>query len=663
MAKPIKIEIVGDSSKFSAAVTKANSSMASLGKVGIAGVAAIGVAAAGAGAALFQVGSKFDEASDAIRVGTGATGEALEGLENSFQNVLKTVPTNFGDASAAIADLNTRLGLTGEPLEDLSGQFINLSRITKTDVAGNIDRLTRVFGDWGVSTEDQAKSMDKLFRASQASGIGIDELGTSLVSFGAPLRNVGFSMDESTALLAVFNKTGVNTETVIAGLKAGVGKLAKAGEDVPEVFRRVVDEITALGPGSEATAKAIELFGQRAGPDLADAIAGGKFELDEMLAAIQGGEDTINQAAKDTESFGEKWTLIKNRVFVGLEPLATRLFDGIGKAMDKMAPFVDQITAGISAFAYTLQSGFTEDEGTKIEGLALKVRELGARLLEAGKWLQENVLPIVVAFGEFIVTDLVPAVQSFATTVAEEVVPRVKELISQVRENLGPTIEAFTDYWNNALKPALLTVVGVIRDHVLPFLGKVADIIISKVVPFVLTHLVPAMLKISEIMLGTVIPALVEFVAYIVEKILPFIEKFVSALGDIIAEGIAVHDEILGNFNAVVDFIAGLPQRVKDAARGLWDGIPKPPSFITNGASSVLGRIPGFAGGTNFAPGGLAVVGERGPEIVNLPRGSQVTPNHEIGGNSIVVNVMEPAATADHIAYQIGWALRTGGVR
>lgn len=36
--------------------------------------------------------------------------------------------------------------------------------------------------------------------------------------------------------------------------------------------------------------------------------------------------------------------------------------------------------------------------------------------------------------------------------------------------------------------------------------------------------------------------------------------------------------------------------------------------------------IPKFAGGTDFAPGGLAVVGERGPELVNLPRGSQVIP-------------------------------------
>jgi len=34
-----------------------------------------------------------------------------------------------------------------------------------------------------------------------------------------------------------------------------------------------------------------------------------------------------------------------------------------------------------------------------------------------------------------------------------------------------------------------------------------------------------------------------------------------------------------------------------------------------------------FATGTNFAPGGMALVGERGPELVSLPQGSKVIPN------------------------------------
>lgn len=45
----------------------------------------------------------------------------------------------------------------------------------------------------------------------------------------------------------------------------------------------------------------------------------------------------------------------------------------------------------------------------------------------------------------------------------------------------------------------------------------------------------------------------------------------------------------------------------------------------------LFGGIPGNALGTNNWRGGLSWVGERGPELVNLPRGAQVIPNNQIG--------------------------------
>ena len=59
--------------------------------------------------------------------------------------------------------------------------------------------------------------------------------------------------------------------------------------------------------------------------------------------------------------------------------------------------------------------------------------------------------------------------------------------------------------------------------------------------------------------------------------------------------------------------------------------------------------IPAFARGTISAPGGIALVGERGPELVNLPRGSSVLPAYQTrqaisGGNkSISISVQSNA--------------------
>jgi hypothetical protein len=55
---------------------------------------------------------------------------------------------------------------------------------------------------------------------------------------------------------------------------------------------------------------------------------------------------------------------------------------------------------------------------------------------------------------------------------------------------------------------------------------------------------------------------------------------------------------------------------------------------------SLMTKKRAFATGTTFAPGGMALVGERGPELVNIPRGSQVIPAAQtasmIGGRNSV---------------------------
>lgn len=55
---------------------------------------------------------------------------------------------------------------------------------------------------------------------------------------------------------------------------------------------------------------------------------------------------------------------------------------------------------------------------------------------------------------------------------------------------------------------------------------------------------------------------------------------------------------------------------------------------LLSGLFGGIFKLFGFADGTENAPGGLAIVGERGKELVNLPRGSQVTPTHKMGPNS-----------------------------
>jgi hypothetical protein len=78
----------------------------------------------------------------------------------------------------------------------------------------------------------------------------------------------------------------------------------------------------------------------------------------------------------------------------------------------------------------------------------------------------------------------------------------------------------------------------------------------------------------------------------------------------------------------------GTQSSVPGGTGGLIGGLVGLFKSPTVAAAPPLIYGPGFASGTDFAPGGLAMVGENGPEIVNLPRGSQVIPNDVVRQSS-----------------------------
>lgn len=80
---------------------------------------------------------------------------------------------------------------------------------------------------------------------------------------------------------------------------------------------------------------------------------------------------------------------------------------------------------------------------------------------------------------------------------------------------------------------------------------------------------------------------------------------------------------------------------------GLGGGSSAAPSSVMVGDYA----MPKFAAGTDYAPGGLSLVGENGPELMNVPRGAQIIPNDILrqggGGISAPVQISIDARGAD----------------
>ncbi len=309
-------------------------------------MSALAVPIVAIGGAALSAAIAFDDASDKIRAGTGATGSALAGLEESFKRVFTTLPVSAEQASTAITMLHQRTGETGPALEELASQVLRLARFTGTDLQAAIPALTRVFGDWGIATDKQGASLDFLFRLTQQTGVGLQSLTERVVQFGSPMRALGFSFDEAAVLLAKFEKEGVALETAMPGLRIGLQNLAKQGVDnAAEALQILIQRIKEAPNPMAAASLAAETFGKRAGTDLSQAIREGRFDIDKLLASVRDGKDTLSSAEKDVADFAESFQILKNRVTAALEPLGKILFTTLGDLGEALGPIADLIGA------------------------------------------------------------------------------------------------------------------------------------------------------------------------------------------------------------------------------------------------------------------------------------------------------------------------------
>ena len=280
------------------------------------------------GAAATAAGLTVRNALNDVAVGTGATGEALRGLQADFKAIAGQVPDDMALSAKAISDLNTMLGVSGKDLQDIAISFLDVSRITKSDLGTNISAVTKLMNNWGIAASRADEILDKLLFTSQNTGVSIDALASGITNTGASLRAMGISVEEGMALVGQLDKAGVNAQQVIGSLQRAMGNFAKAGvKDFSSAFKSVIDSIFNAESLNVAVKNASEVFGRLAGPVLATAIRDGRLEIDEFAKSINNALGTVDTFTQETEGFGEKWGRLTNQLTLALEPLGTHILE------------------------------------------------------------------------------------------------------------------------------------------------------------------------------------------------------------------------------------------------------------------------------------------------------------------------------------------------
>lgn len=148
------------------------------------------------------------------------------------------------------------------------------------------------------------------------------------------------------------------------------------------------------------------------------------------------------------------------------------------------------------------------------------------------------------------------------------------------------------------------------------------------------------------------------------DDMINMVQRMLNRIGDVI--GIKMPDikhDLIWPFHDAVDQIQNEIQGLINQLLNLPNTISSNVGNITNSILHNIG-IPGYASGTDYASGGLSVVGENGPELLNLPRGAQVIPlsgrapqfgASTSGGNQTIILEFDSMQMAQHTGrYQDG---------
>lgn len=562
--------------------------------------------AAGIGASI-KIASDFETQMGNLATLTGGTAsESFDILGKSILDMSKNIPKTAEDLGASAYDiLSAGVQGTANQMHVLENSAkLATAGLSTTKEATNI--MTSALNAFQIPAQDAHKVSDILFKTVKNGKTTIAEMAQAFGASAPVIASAGISLEEFSAATAALTLTGLPASQAQQQLRQSVVSLQKPTKEMVELIQKA---------GYESGVAALEQDGLQQ-------------TMKKISVAAGGNQEALAKAYGSVEALGAATSLTGNQ---------SQAFVNTLRDMEKGGNAVE---AAFEAQKNTTNSAMT--------------------------MLKNNAIAIGISFG----SRLLPPVANFARVLSENLEPALSRTASFLDQNkivlaivagmiFAAVIPAFFLWAKAAAASAIATVAALAPLLLLgAAVGAFAYIVISnwdriRAVTVAVFNATFGFIsnKVSWLRQNWVsaIGFMIGFFATLPFKLPIFMVRAVFAIINVV-RGInwgGVFRVIASGFGSAVsgmwNAMKGLYNRVtglnwggifKGAAKGIGNGIISLIEGAINGALAGLPTspkvsIPRFAKGVRNFGGGMAVVGERGAELVRLPQGSDVYSNRE----------------------------------
>ena len=530
------------------------------------------------------------------------------------------------------------------------------------------------------------------FMAGTAAAIGtaIVGTGTAMIGMANDASQVADTIDKASIRMGI--STEQYQELAYAAGQCGVEmstmeQAAKKLEGTDLSFDDAIDQIMSLGTAEERSAAAAELFGEKVAYNLSPLIEQSQESFDGLISrSHELGLVMSDDAVKAGVAYGDLSSDLQKSFGMLKTNLGSALFPVLNQVIEKLIEFMPTIQ-GLGEKLGPIASDF-------IERLVPPLADLAAELLPV---LMDSIGEIIPMLSD-IVSSIVPVLINLFSTltpilvqVIQSVLPVLANLLSLVLPLITTLLNLLTPIL--AVATSLLTPLLQLISAILTPILELLNVLLEPLLTILNTILVPLLEIIGLIiepltaMLDAILTPMLGLLGDIISPLLTILNACLAPIFEMLQKmyawaapiGVKVWEWLKGFFQFVIENVGGTLSSTFEnfgaTVSKVWEGLKSAfknginfwingintlingvnnlsvPDWVTKatGISSIsLPTIPALAEGGVVDVPGRVLVGEDGPEFLDLPKGAQVTPlgNTEIDYGKLAQTIVDAMKAA-----------------